>query len=450
MRKKHWTTNLVKGSLMGLLVLGTLGLVACGTSSSDSLRRYSKLQKTLGPAHNAPTSTQTYQRSDLFMIELDPSTPAIFVVGQKNVLRIKTALHLPGTKYQLVSRDLPRGATPFKPIGQGVWEMTWTPNKDLIPRTMTTAPQYSFHVALQILEVTNLQSKSIVDELETEREYTYTLLRSNTVPEIVDIKGVSPYPQVTKLNQGDVINLAVFVKDPSSSATQKPKLSPIAVPNKISDELQIISGHAFVYLEGEPIMVKPDLWQFNLQFDTKNNSVPEFNLNGKSVFSPTILANLTFEVIGASRSLSVEKTLTFEITYRRELMKPTFKANPEHQIVSQNSTWSYTFSAYLPKAIGTLAVFLNDETVKLPGTPKLSCKSNRKESTQQACRIDWKIPCEVTPGDVVLKVTAAAEYQGQNTATELQKALTVKEHRKCVAAKKATLANSSPQTGGSK
>jgi hypothetical protein len=416
----------------GLLILAMMTVGACGSQSSNSsLQKYSKLRKTLGPVHNSPTPTQTYVPTDLFLLEVDPSTPTNFTVGQKNVLRFRTALNLKGTKYRLVSRDLPRGSEPLKDLGQGIWELAWTPSQELIPHNVNEPIRGGFHIALDIYEVTDLQSKNLVQTLATEREVHYSLLRSGLAPEITEFGGIAPYPQVTKLNEGDVLNLVITVKDPASSPMQKPKLLPIVVPNRITKEQRVISGHGFLFLDTEPTMVQPGVWQFKAFFDTKNNSVPEYNIEGKPSLAPNILADLSLQVLSANRTLSAEKTLTFEITYRRELLKPAFRANPEIQPVNQNSTWTYSFESYLPSVVGTMTTYLSEETVKLPGTPKMTCKHGKKESAQQSCKIDWKVSCSVAPGDVTIKVIAAAEYQGQNTSTELQKKLTISENKKC-------------------
>ncbi len=415
----------------GILILAMFTLAACGSQSSNSLQKYSKLRKTLGPVHNSPTPTQTYLPSDLFLLEVDPSTPSNFTVGQKNVLRFRTALNLKGTKYRLVSRDLPRNSEQLKDLGQGIWEFAWTPNPELIPHNVNEPIHGAFHVSLDIYEVTDLQSKNLVQTLATEREVRYNLLRSGLSPEITEIGGVAPYPQVTKLNEGDVLNLVIIVKDPASTPTQKPRLLPIVIPNRITKEQRVISGHGFLFLETEPTMIQSGVWQFKAIFDTKNNSVPEYSIEGEPSAAPNILANLNLQVLSANRTLSVEKTLTFEITYRRELLKPAFRANPEVQTVGQNSTWTYSFETYLPSVVGTMTTYLSEETVKLLGTPKMTCKNNKKSSSQQTCKIDWKVPCSVAPGDITIKVIAAAEYQGQNTSTELQKKLAISENIKC-------------------
>lgn len=419
----------------GLLVLTLMAIAACGSQSSNSVQKYSKLRKTLGPVHNSPTPTQTYVPSDLFLLDIDPGTSTTFTVGQKNILRFRTALNLKGTKYRLVSRDLPRGSEPLKDLGQGLWELTWAPNPDLIPHNVNEPIRGGFHVALDIFEVTDPQSKNLVQTLTTEREVRYTLLRSGLAPEITEITGVAPYPQLTKLNEGDVLNLVIMVKDQASSPTQKPKLLPIAVPSRINKQQEVISisGHGFLFLETEPTLVQPGIWQFKATFDTKNNSVPEYNNDGKPNLAPNILADLKLQVLSAARTLSVEKNLTFEITYRRELLKPAFRANPEIQTVSQKSTWTYSFESYLPTAVGTMTTFLAEETLKLPGTPKMTCKSSKKEANHQSCKIEWKIPCSVVPAEMAIKVIAAAEYQGQNTSTELIKSLIVSENKKCLA-----------------
>jgi hypothetical protein len=219
---------------------------------------------------------------------------------------------------------------------------------------------------------------------------------------------------------------------------------PIATRNRLSKENSVISGHAFLFLDNEPVMTSPGLWQFKAIFDTKNNSVPEFNVEGQPLLVPQIQADLSLQILSANRSVSPIKTITFEITYRRELLKPAFKANPELQKVTQNGQWSYSFESYLPSAVGTLTTYLSDETVKLPGTPKLTCKTDKKRVNHQNCRLDWKVPCAMPSGDVVIKVISAAEYQGQNTSMELQKNLSVLENKKCVPPSAKT---STPDTG---
>lgn len=442
--------NYLKSSMNMTLSLSLAFLAACA-QSSGSLKKYSELKKTMGPIHNSVSPVQTYLPSDLYAIAIDPATSSNFIVGQRNVLRIRTALNLPGTRYRLVSRDLPNGSEPLKDLGNGLWEFAWTPAPEVIPNNVGDVTQGGFHLALDIFEVTNPQSRTLAQSLSTEREFHYTLMRSNQAPEIIEITGVAPYPQATKINEGDPeLKVSFIVKDPSSTQTQKPKLVPIVVPNRVSAEQRIISGHSFLFLETEPKWLKPGVWQFFATFDTKNNSVPEFNVDGKPDLRPSILANLSLQVLGANHTLSPEKTLSFEIMYRRELLKPAFQANPELQIVNQNSPWAYSFEVYLPSEVGTMTVYLNDETTKLPGTPKLTCRTASKNNQKRSCRIDWKIPCTVPSGDLTLTVIAAAEYQGQNTSTEFQKKLTIGENKKCQEAPTPAVARNKPESSTKK
>lgn len=418
----------LKIGLSGLLV--TL-LAACGSQSSKSLGDYTKLKNQMGPVHNNPSPVQSYVPSNLFMIEVDRTTSTNFVVGQRNVVRIMTSLNLPGTKYRLVSGDLPRGAEPLKDLGNGIWEFAWTPSQELFPQNAMEPIRGGFHISLDIYEVTNSQSANLVPTLSTVRVVDYTLMRSGAIPEIAEISGVAAYPQVTKVTEGDVLNLTITVKDTSATPAQKPRLITIALPNRLSQEQNKISGHGFLFLETEPTMVKPGLWQFKAYFDTKNNPVPEFNIEGQQSLAPTLLADLAIQVLSPNRTVSPVKTLSFEITYRRELLKPAFRANPEVQLLAQGSNYVYEFESYLPSPIGTMVNYLADETVKLPGNPKMSCRMINKSIQQHKCKIEWKVPCSVQPGDMTLKVVAAAEYQGQNTSMEFIKKLSIIEGKKC-------------------
>lgn len=421
--------------MTGLSSLMLVILAACGPQSSKSLGDYSNLKKKLGPVHNTPSPVQTYVPSNLFLLEIDRATSTHFIVGQRNVVRFVTALNLPGTKYRLVSNDLPRGAEPLKDLGRGVWEFAWTPGHELIPQNGVEPIRGGFHVSFDVYEITNPQSRNLLASLSTERVVDYTLLRSGAIPEITEITGVAAYPQVTKITEGDVLNLTITVKDPTATSSQKPRLIPVALPNRITPEQSKISGHGFLFLETDPTMIKPGVWQFKAIFDTKNNPVPEFNIEGRQSLAPHLLADLAIQVLSPNRTISPIKTLTFEITYRRELLKPAFRANPELQVVYQNATFVYDFESYLPSPIGTITNYLADETVKMPGSPKLRCKIKNRENQLHGCKIEWKIPCSVTPGDYTLKVVAAAEYQGQNTSMELLQKVSVAQSKKCPAPK---------------
>jgi hypothetical protein len=422
----------LKTGLAGLLV--TL-LAACGNQSSKSLGDYTKIKNKMGPVHNTPSPVQTYVPSNLYMLEIDRTTSTNFVVGQRNVVRFMTALNLPGTRYRLVSGDLPRGAEPLKDLGNGIWEFAWTPSQELLPQNANEPIRGGFHVNLDIYEVTNSQSEALVPTLATKRTIDFTLMRSGAIPEIVEIAGIANYPQVTKLTEGDVLNLTITVKDTTATPSQKPRLVTIALPNRISQEQSKVSGHGFLFLETEPIMVKAGLWQFKAFFDTKNNSVPEFNVEGQPSLAPSLLADLAIQVLSPNRTVSPVKTLSFDITYRRELLKPSFKANPEVQLIAQGSSYVYEFESYLPSPIGTLVTYLSEETVRLPGNPKLLCRKLSKSNQHQSCKIEWKIPCSLQPGDQALKVVAAAEYQGQNTSGELVKKVSIVEGKKCASTK---------------
>lgn len=424
-----------------------LGMVACGESTPSNLEKYSNIKKNMGPVHSQQAPIQNYPASDLYLIDLDPTTPPIFILGRRNVLRFRTALNLPGTQYRLVSHDLPRGAEALKDLGNGVWELAWTPSRDLIPQGSNSQPIFSFTLSLEVLKVTNPQSENILATLSTERKFHYTVARSVDAPEITEIKGVAPYPEVTKVNEGEIVDLLITVKDPASTATQKPRLIPLARTNKVTTEQVIVSGHGFLILEEEPVMIKPDVWQFKASFDTKNNPIPEFNLNGTPIINPVITANLAFQILSPNNTISPEKNLTFEITYRRELLKPAFKTeNPGHQILQQGTNWKFEFESYMPSTIGSLATFLNEETTKLPGTPTLDCDMGRKMSHRQWCTLHWKIPCDLPAGDVTIKINSAAEYEGQNSSGELQKTLTIQEGTRCSNSKSSS--KSETKTGG--
>lgn len=427
--------NCMKYLKNGLVALILITTAACGTQSSkssNSLKKYSAFKKSLGPIHNSPSPTQTYIPSDLFVLELDPTTSTNFTAGQKNSLRFRTSVNLPGTKYRLISRDLPHGSEPLKDLGQGLWEFTWNPNPALIPNNSADNISGGFHVSLEFYETTNPQTKSLIQSLSTEREVQYFLFRISSSPEILDITGTAHYPEITKMNEGDIIELIITVKDPSSSPSQKPTLIPIPVSDRTTMNPPEVSGLRFLFLETEPKLLSSGLWEFRASFNTLNNSVPEFNINGQAQDSQILISHLNFQVKGANQTFSTETMRTFEITYRHELLKPSFKADPELQILNQGSTWSYSFESYIPSTVGTLTTFLSEDSIKQPGVPKIICKVKGRELNHQFCRIDWKIPCNITPGDIVIQATAAAEYEGQNTSAVLEKKITLLENKNCL------------------
>jgi hypothetical protein len=430
--------DVIKPGLSGALLIT---FTACAPQSSDSLGKYSQLKKKLGPVHNTPSRPQEYQAADLYSIDFNNG--AFFVVGQRNVITIRTALNLKGTKYRLISRDLPDGSEPLKDLGQGMWEFAWTPSSDTIPQNLNETQERRFHLALDIYDVSDLQAKSIVDQLSTETEVNYKIVRTIVAPEIVAIKGIAPHPQVTKLAEGDVVEMTIIVNDLSASPAQIPELIPVR--SQTASGLNIRDGKKFFEWENDPKQIKKGVWEFKAKFDTVNNSVSEINDNGKVDPSPTVLANLSFKVLGANHIVSPVKTVTFEITYRRELLRPGFQANPELQMVKQNSTWSYKFKSFIPSAVGTLTTFLSEETVKLPGTPKLACTKNRL-GNEETCNLTWKVPCSLSPGDVTVKINAAAQYLDQNTAMEFLKKVTISENKKCSPPQSLLAAPSAPSS----
>lgn len=424
--KKQSFRLLQRGLKRGLIGAAIVQTIACNPSS-ESLKKYTATKKTFGPVHDIETAVQNYIPADLFMIELDPSTPLIFVAGQPAKALIHTNLNLPGVQYRLVSNDLPRGMT-VKDLGNGDWELSWTPSKEILPQNLNEHPVNEFHLSLDIAPVASPQVQRIISTLSTETVFHYTLLRSTTAPEVVDIVGVKNYPDVTEINEGTILPLKIIVKDPSSSNTQKPKLLSVTVPNKINKEQQIISGSAFLFMDTEPRQVGADTWEFNATFDTENNPVPEFKIPDLEQLPSTIRANLTFQILSANRTLSPEKVVTFNIKYKRELLRPLIKVTPP-SVYSQDSTWTESFKAMLPARFGEMSVFLTDDTLALPGNPVMSCQNSEKASFNQNCKITWKIPCDLTPGDYQIKLSATGEYEGQKTLTEAIKTVTVKDKK---------------------
>lgn len=439
----------IQKGLVGALLLQA---VACNPTS-DNLKKYTELRKTLGPVHNTKLPIQEYSPTNLYNIETEPKTP-IFVVGRRNTIKIRTGVNLPGVTHRLVSNDLPRGAEPLRETGKGEWELAWTPPKDILPQNFNDHPNYSFRLSLDISPSNDPQIQNIIQTLATDTVVTYTLLRSDVAPEVIAVKGIKNYREVTEINEGDIVNLEIVVKDPSSSNTQKPKLIPVVTPNRINREQQILSGHAFLFVDNEPVQVAQDTWQFKASFDTANNSVPEFSVADQPTAPNSILANLTFQILSSNRTLSPEQTITFNVTYKRELLRPNIYLNPGLAVYSQDSQWSEKFKVALASRDGEMVVFLPDETSNLPGNPTLGpCKNIDNSSRKQECTVNWKIPCDLQAGDYQIKVNAAGEYGDQKTSKEVVKTIRIKESnskKKCVSKTKiSALTNGATQSTGS-
>lgn len=401
-------------------------------SSTNSLDQYKQMRKTLGPVHDEKPINQNYMQTDLYSINPEGAPKVVFEVGKRNVLRINTALRLPGTSYELVSNDLPHGSEPLQNKGNGMWEFAWTPSPDLMS-VFKTGTVRSFHISIRVIDATDLRAKEIVKNLAAESTIEYSLEFPKTAPEIIAIEGIAPFPEVTKLNEGDVVSLTIQIKDDSSSETQKPTLiTPIGIDKQQGKE-SVINGNRFFILLSDATLVKHGLWQITAQFNTRDIAVPVIQPESGKPALDKVISNLNIQVQGANGKISTQKTVSFEITYRQELLRPVFETKrPELELKNQTDKYSFSFDSYLPSSVGSMTTYLSEETIKLPGTPKLACKVTKNIPFYQKCSLSWTIPCDQKPGDVLLKIISTGEYKGQNTSVELTKKLTVSEHRKCI------------------
>lgn len=435
---KHKTKNTMMESIKRMTRLSvTIGLslilanCAQKKSSTNSLDQYKQIRKTLGPVHDEKPINQNYMQTDLYSINPESVPKVVFEVGKQNVLRINTALRLPGTSYELVSNDKPEGSE-LQNKGNGVWELVWTPSPSLMS-VFKAGTVRSFHISIRVTDATDLRAKDIVKNLAAESTIEYSLEFPKTVPEILAIEGIAPFPEVTKLNEGDVVLLTIQIKDDSSSETQKPTLiSPIGIDTKQGKE-SVINGSRFFVPLSDATQVKPGLWEVTAQFNTRDIAVPVIQPEAGKPALDKVISNLSIQVQGANGKISTQKIVSFEITYRQELLRPVFETKrPELELKNQTDKVSFSFDSYLPSTVGTMTTYLSDDTIKLPGTPKLSCKVTKKIPYYQTCTLSWTIPCAQKPGDVALKIISTGEYKGQNTSVEFNKKLTVSEHRKCI------------------
>lgn len=419
-------------SLAGAVFLSlTLTNCAQKKSSTNSLEQYKQIRKTLGPVHDEKPINQNYIQTDLYSINPQGIPKVVFEVGKRNVLRINTALRLPGTSYELISHDKPDGSE-LKNVGDGIWELAWTPSPNLMS-VFKTGTVRNFHVSIRVIDSTDLRAKEIIKNLAAESTIEYSLEFPKAAPEILSIAGIAPFPEVTKLNEGDVVALKIQIKDESSSTTQKPTLiNPVEI-DKLQGKESVISGSRFFILLSDATLVKPGIWEITAQLNTKDIAVPAIQQDFNKPALEKVISNLNLQVQGANGKISTQKIVSFEITYRQTLLRPVFETkNPELELKNQTDKVSFSFESYLPSAVGSMTTYLSDETVKIPGTPKLSCKVTKKIPFHQTCTLTWTIPCAQTPGDVSLKIISAGEHNGQNSSVEFIKKITVAEHRKCV------------------
>lgn len=67
-----------------------------------------------------------------------------------------------------------------------------------------------------------------------------------TAPEIISIEGIAPFPEVTKLNKGDVVPLTIRIRVNSATPLQKPLLiNPLDIDMIQSNEA-VIGGSRFL------------------------------------------------------------------------------------------------------------------------------------------------------------------------------------------------------------
>lgn len=421
--------------LLTIVLLFSLGMMGCAQhkSTNDSLNQYKQIRKTLGPVHSEEPINQNYIQTDLYSISPQSTPRVVFEVGKQNVLRINTALHLPGTSYKLVSYDLPQGAEQPQFVN-GIWELKWTPSADLMA-IFKSGTIKRFHLKIEITDTKDLRSKEIAKNLAAETAIDYTLEFPKTTPEIVAIQGIAKFPDVTRLNEGELLPLTIRVKDESASNSQKPLLlNPLDV-DKFHDKESVINGGRFFILSGDPTPVKgqPGLWDFKAVFNTKIITVPVVQSSNGKPLPKTIMSNLILQAKGANDKLSTETLVSFEITYRQELLRPVFKTNkPELEQVAQTSKYTWTFESFLPSHVGTMTTYLADTSVLLSGSPKLAkCKILSKSPFRHQCSFSWTIPCSQPVGPTEIKIISVGDDNGQSSSTEFVKKLNITENKKC-------------------
>ncbi len=433
-----------------LILLG--GCANQSSSSKGTLKKYSDLKKTLGPVHNNPEPTdQKYAPSDLYklyVVNASGSADTNFVTlvaGQRNTITIHAELSLPGVSYRLISRDLPAESEPLKDLGNGNWEFSWNPSKDLA-RALKDQPPQIFHVSIEILEVTDIRSKTLAEQLRAELTLNYRIINSSEAPEIIEVRNLDPNATITKINEGETRELEIIIKDTTSSLSQPPVLDYTPFTDRITREsTDIDAGRRFmIWGPVEPLKDKVSgkilegLWKATISFNTTLlEHVPVFPIPGVNTLPAAINSHLLlFSKSSATGIASPIIKISFQITYRRELLRPVIEGlNEELTITKQKETLKFSFKTYLPSSVGLITTFLSDEAVKLEGSPKLTCNKSSsgsgRTSQKQDCTFTWKIPCSMNPGDLSIKILAAGEYEGQRTSTEITKKISITEIKEC-------------------
>lgn len=442
-------------NLSALLFIPLLFLMACSNQSpksSATLKKYSELKKTLGPVHNTPNpKEQLYVSSDLYKLYVLNSSGSLesnyinFIAGQRNTLVIHSELSLSGVSYKIVSNDLPNQSEPLKDLGNGDWEFSWTPSRD-IARALKDQSYQSFHISIEIIEVTDLRAKSLAEQLKAELTVNYKVLNSTEAPEIVEIRKLDPNSLITKINEGESRDFEVIIKDPSSGFSQPPTLDYTPFTDRITKEsTDIDAGRRFmIWGPVEPMIDKSNgiavegFWIAKLSFNTTLlEHVPVFpipNVDGLPAF---INSHLLLYAKSNSNGLSSPiKKVSFQITYKLELLRPVFENFKEEIIlVKQKESVKFSFKSLIPSSVGFITTYLSDESVKFEGSPNLTCtkpttKGNHGNQKQD-CTLNWKVPCTVKPGDYGVKIIAVGEHEGKNTSTEKTKMISILENKAC-------------------
>lgn len=449
-------TNVQKSIL--IMVFSTLFLAGCSNSSSKSsanLKKYAELKKSLGPVHNSPPPKEQYFiSSDIYKLYVlgesgQPGSNNIdFVAGQRNKIVIHSELTLSGVTYKLTSPDLPPGSESLKNIGNGNWEFSWTPSLELIRAFKNQEPK-RFHISIEILEVTDVRSKAIAEQIaSSELTILYKVISPNDAPEIVEIQNLESIDNLNTINEGDVKDFTVIVQDRSSTKTQPPSLEIKNFPDRIAREsVDIDAGRRFIILGPAEAVTNPQngkiidgMWKFQVKMNTSVFQVPVFQIPNKETNPASINGHVMLYARSETNgTMSAIKKISFEIIYRVELLRPVFENfNPEIATINQTESFKFKFNSLLTSNVGNLIVALSDETIKLAGTPKISCENAGRKPIKLSCSLTWKVPCDVAPGEYNLKIQSIGEYLDKNTSAEIEKKVIITENKKCAPNKPST------------
>lgn len=307
--KTHQNLGLVVSLALGSLILG---LVGCGSPSSDPTSAYKGLGATVKP-HNLVARDQSVLETGAYTI--DQEKDATVIEGQAQSFKVTVRTFQKVDSYDLSLVKVPgdvSGISLSKVDGEeGVFQINWTAPKGTVP---VASPSRSVPYRLEISNVKSSDPSTVTlfNSVTRTKDFEFKVVRTGTRPEIT--KDIEVPKEVV---QGSVVPFTVEVMDPASHDGLVPRLDIYFQGTNKTEGGYEANGATYVRVEKAPKHLGGGLWSFSFVFDAKNNDVgAQLDREGKRVDGATHLnARMLMKAYSASGGVSNERPVVLKIKY---------------------------------------------------------------------------------------------------------------------------------------